>query len=126
MWKYIIYRFVVNCDNFMQIPIFGGLLEFSMFEYCCCVIPKNLAMTTCGLFPLNSLHLLFSYYSPLFTSFLVVAIILSQAKLVVNSFLQFFSCFFIYSYKFSLYNIVRGVDMNRIKQLREEFKISQI
>ena len=33
--------------------------------------------------------------------------------------------FFIYNYKLCLYNIDRGVDMNRIKQLREELNISQ-
>ena len=36
-----------------------------------------------------------------------------------------FSLFSIYNYKSYLYNIYRGVDMNRIKQLREELKISQ-
>lgn len=36
-----------------------------------------------------------------------------------------FLLFFVYKYKFDLYNIVRGVDMNRIKQLRDEIKMSQ-
>ena len=36
-----------------------------------------------------------------------------------------FYLFFVYFYKFDLYNIFRGVDMNRIKQLRDEFKVSQ-
>lgn len=49
---------------------------------------------------------------------------LSQRLFVVNSFYKF-SLFSIYNYKFRLYNIFRGVDMNRIKQLREELKISQ-
>ena len=36
-----------------------------------------------------------------------------------------FNLFSIYKYKYRLYNNFRGVDMNRIKQLREELKISQ-
>ena len=49
---------------------------------------------------------------------------LSQRLFVVNSFYKF-SLFSIYKYKLHLYNSIRGVDMNRIKQLREELKISQ-
>lgn len=37
-----------------------------------------------------------------------------------------FKLYFIYLYNFCLYNIFRGVDMNRIKQLRDEYKMTQL